>query len=187
MKYCDCPHCGKIFEFHGASKDKLGWCVTCPECGGSFDIDIEDYAVPPWLQVQFKNGEYGVVKTYIDHYATEFSDIVYMIEKYVGDGTQITRAKRDEFTIPGTWKKLRYNGYGYERVCHYPRNQDYSNVPCYGCPDRTKCNDDIYKTLAQYEASDLRPEDVLKYRLLDDKLKAKKLTVDDLLQLVDHT
>lgn len=37
-----CLQCGHEFELQGASRDTLGWCTTCPKCGGSFDIDIED-------------------------------------------------------------------------------------------------------------------------------------------------
>ena len=43
MKKCVCLNCGHEFEFKSASKDNLGWCTTCPNCNGSFDIDIEDY------------------------------------------------------------------------------------------------------------------------------------------------
>lgn len=38
LKCLQCEH-----EFDGSiSKDKLGWHGTCPECGGSFDVDVPD-------------------------------------------------------------------------------------------------------------------------------------------------
>lgn len=36
-----CPHCSNRFVA-SICKDKLGWYTSCPECGGSFDIDTTD-------------------------------------------------------------------------------------------------------------------------------------------------
>lgn len=35
-----CPHCEHQFYSEWVSIDELGWHVSCPECGGSFDIDV---------------------------------------------------------------------------------------------------------------------------------------------------
>ena len=35
-----CPHCGAVYEFRGASYDEMGWCVVCPTCKHSFDLNI---------------------------------------------------------------------------------------------------------------------------------------------------
>ena len=43
LNKCKCLNCGFEFEFESASEDELGWHTTCPECTGSFDIDINDY------------------------------------------------------------------------------------------------------------------------------------------------
>lgn len=63
------------------------------------------------------------------------------------------------------------------RVCHYPRNEERSNVPCYNCVDRAKCDHDIYNALWLYEASGLSPEDVNEVARI---LKQHDLTVKDI-------
>lgn len=43
----------------------------------------------------------------------------------------------------------RSDGY-VERNCQYPENL-VGEIPCFNCTDRTKCNDDIFLKLAEYE------------------------------------
>ena len=38
----DCPHCGKNFKARSIDNDELGWHVSCPECTGSFDVDLQE-------------------------------------------------------------------------------------------------------------------------------------------------
>lgn len=40
-----CPHCYNTFYSDSCSHDDLGFCVTCKECGGSFDINIDKYMI----------------------------------------------------------------------------------------------------------------------------------------------
>lgn len=37
-----CLQCGYAFETNSFECDDLGWYTTCPECEGSFDVDIDD-------------------------------------------------------------------------------------------------------------------------------------------------
>lgn len=184
MKYCSCRHCDAGFEFTGASKDKLGWHTTCPECGGSFDIDIEDYVVSRGTLVGLHSGMKGVITTFTDEYAAEFDEIVYLVTYRIGDKEHTTRVRRDDFDIIEDWKLLKRTEFGIERVCHYPVNQEWSNVPCYNCADRAKCNHDIFNRLAQYEDTDMPPDVVAEYKKFEDELVASGLTFGEVLELI---
>ena len=42
MVSINCPHCGKQIFIDSIEKDELGWHTSCPECNGSFDVDLEE-------------------------------------------------------------------------------------------------------------------------------------------------
>jgi len=185
-KYCDCLQCGEFFELTGASKDMLGWHTACPECGGSFDIDIEDYVVPAGTLVQLPSGEKGVVSDFRDEYAEEMGDILYLVTYRIGHKEHMVRARHSALTIIEDWRKTRRNELGIERVCHYPKNQEWSNVPCYNCVDLTRCNADIYERLAQYEDTGLTRDLVAAYKQFADELVAAGLTFGEVLNLIEN-
>ncbi len=186
MKYCTCPHCDTGFEFTGASKDNLGWHTACPDCGGSFDIDIEDYLVPEGTMVKFNGGTTGFVWKVNDAYATELAEVVYLVSYYVGAKPHIARLRRNQFELADDWRLLKRTKYGIERVCHYPKNQEWGNAPCYGCADRVKCNHDIFERLAQYEDTGLTPDVVAEYKKFEDELVASGLTFNAVLRLIER-
>jgi len=35
-----CPNCGYEFHCNELSYDELGWHTTCPDCEGTFDVDL---------------------------------------------------------------------------------------------------------------------------------------------------
>ena len=37
-----CLQCGHEFELTGVCNDELGWHTTCPKCGGSFDVEMNE-------------------------------------------------------------------------------------------------------------------------------------------------
>lgn len=185
MKYCECLQCGEFVEITGASKDMLGWHTVCPKCGGSFDIDIEDYVLPAGTPVKLPSGEIGVVSDFRDERAKEMHDILYLVTYRIGAEEYTVRARHGTLTVIEDWRKTRRTEYGIERVCHYPKNQEWSNVPCYNCVDRTKCNADIYERLAQYEDTGLMPDVVAEYKKFEDELVASGLTLGDVLKLIE--
>ena len=186
MKYCTCPHCDIDFEFTGASKDNLGWHTGCPDCGGSFDIDIKDFLVSEGTMVKFDGNTTGLVWKVNDAYATEFAEIVYLVSYYVGVKPHIARLRRSQFELADDWRLLKRTKYGIERVCHYPKNQEWGNVPCYNCVDRVKCNHDIFERLAQYEGTGLTPDVVAEYKKFEDELVASGLTFGAVLKLIEE-
>ena len=186
MKYCTCPHCDTNFKFDGASKDNLGWHTACPDCGGSFDIDIEDHVVSEGTLVGLHTGMKGFVSTFTDQYAAEFDEIVYLVTYRVGTDERTTRVRRDEFDIIEDWRLLKRTKFGVERVCHYPKNQEWGNVPCDGCADRAKCNHDIFERLARYEDTGLTPDVVAEYKKFEDELVASGLTFNAVLKLIER-
>lgn len=182
MTKFECRDCLEYFDFNTAAYDNGRWVTFCPNCKTPTPIDIEDYLVDIGTIVTMVNGETGTITGYDTTKADNFDDIIYIVDR--GAGKSNCHAKRCCFKIEDTWKKLRRipGGGGIVRVCHYPRNQEYSNVPCYGCADRTKCNADIFETLAQYEDSDLKPDDVAQLKTLQTKLAAAGLTLDEALR-----
>lgn len=81
------------------------------------------------------------------------------------------------------WKKLRRNRQGgIERICHYHNSDQENRHLCYGCPNRPKCNADIYEQLAQYEDSGLSPERLMQYQEMDQKLAAAGKTLGEVLR-----
>lgn len=74
-----CLNCGKIFHISSASKDEMGWHTTCPECMGSFDVDIEKYLIPNGTIVKLSISKYGVVDGNDADTSEEFDDINYYI------------------------------------------------------------------------------------------------------------
>lgn len=185
MKYCTCPHCDTYFKLAGASKDSLGWHTICPDCGGSFDIDIADYVVPEGTLVGLRTGMKGFVSTFTDQYAADFEEIVYLITYRVGADERTARARRTEFEIIEDWRLLKRTEFGVERVCHYLANQEQSNVPCYNCIDRTRCNADIFERLVRYEDTGLTPDMVVEYKKFEDDLVRNSFTLRHILDLIE--
>ena len=147
---CECPDCMNRFAVNNAFRNESGWNVCCPVCGCIFDIDIEDFALPEGTLVQLKDGTQGRILRYYDD-CTKFEDIRYDVQIDRNLGRELRCLNRSQFSIIGDWRLLRRTRYGIERVCHYPQNQEYGNVPCYNCADRTKCNADIFERLCRYE------------------------------------
>lgn len=53
------------YEFEGTvEKDELGWHSSCPSCGGSFDVDVEEAEPGPYdnskVEVTFEQDEEGI-------------------------------------------------------------------------------------------------------------------------------
>lgn len=74
-----CLQCGYEFELESASNDELGWHTICPECEGSFDIDIKDYLVPNGTKVFYGAGQRGIIDGNDADNSEEFDDINYYI------------------------------------------------------------------------------------------------------------
>lgn len=56
--------------------------------------------------------------------------------------------------------RLTKRGDGFvERNCQYPKNLQ-GEIPCYNCIDRVKCNADLILRLAEYEDTELTPEQI---------------------------
>lgn len=181
MTKCRCRNCDEYFDFTTAQQESGRWAAICPHCKHPNEIDIKDYLVPIGTQIQFTGGSFikgdtGTISGYIHENAGVFENILYIIDR--GPNRVLCHAHRSNFEILPTWKKLRRVGDCLQRVCHYPRNQAYSNVPCYNCIDRTKCNADIFEALATYEATDFRPEDLV---ALKAALAKRNLTIEELI------
>lgn len=175
MRYSECLNCGEQNEVLSASRDELGWHTTCSHCGGSYDIDIEDFLLPNGIEVEMPDGTYGVIDGNDAKTARESEDIRYCVCPNIftleADWSQHYRMfKRSELAVVESWRLTRRYKDLVSRVCHYPRNLEHSNVPCYNCADRTKCNADIFERLAQYEDSGYKPDDLLRYRALENEL-----------------
>lgn len=181
MTKCKCRNCDEYFDFTTAQQNSGRWAAICPHCKHPNEIDIKDYLVPIGTQIQFTGGSFikgdtGTISGYIHENAGVFENILYIIDR--GPNRVLCHAHRSNFEILPTWKKLRRVGDCLQRVCHYPRNQAYSNAPCYNCVDRTKCNADIFEALATYEATDFRPEDLV---ALKAALAKHNLTIEELI------
>jgi hypothetical protein len=61
------------------SNDELGWHGCCEECGGTFDVDIEEYLVPNGTKVKFANGRIGVVDGNDNEDTEEYENINYCV------------------------------------------------------------------------------------------------------------
>lgn len=75
-----CLQCGHEFEFNGASKDDLGWCVVCPDCNGSFDLDIEIVVDDVLNQMEKYENGYGEPQAFIDAAKDRSVEIVHEME-----------------------------------------------------------------------------------------------------------
>ena len=42
MKKVSCLNCGNTFTLTNVFEDSLGVFTVCPECGGSFDVDVTE-------------------------------------------------------------------------------------------------------------------------------------------------
>ena len=76
---------------------------------------------------------------------------------------------------------LRRDGDRIERICHY----GHKDKMCYGCIDRTKCNADIFASLAAYEDTDLPPEICREYKTFEDEIVSKGVTVKRIVELMN--
>lgn len=186
MKYSECLDCGELNEMVSASRDELGWHTSCPHCGGSYDIDVEDFLLPNGTKVEMPDGTVGIVDGNDSETSDEFDDINYYVCPIMYTHEEVwsnhyRMHRRSELTLVEEWRLTRRYKDLVSRVCHYPRNEEYSNVPCYNCVDRTKCNADVFERLAQYEDSGYKPEDLARFRQLEDELiEASETTLFDL-------
>ena len=158
MKYTECDHCFKIVEAKYFFKLDSGWCFSCPECSAVVKVDdITDFLLPIGTKIQLCDGRYGVISAYVHSQASRFEDIRY---KIILEEKSVTTLPRSYFEVVRDWRLTQRIPKRVVRVCHYPTNQEYSNVPCYGCVDRTKCSADILERLAQYEDTGLTPDEI---------------------------
>lgn len=183
MKYMECTNCGEIFAPKETINSNGKWFAECPECGKDTEFDVKDFLVPAGTLVKLTGPEpHRATIISNDHEKAATLDFVTYTLKYrVGCVEYTAQLRRDGFDIEKTWKKLRRHPDGsLERECHYPINQDYSNVPCYNCVDRTKCNADIFERLAQYEDTDLTPDEVSSMKRLMGEIVTAGITADEL-------
>ena len=54
--------CGYEFDVKSASKDKLGFCTTCPKCHGSFDVDMKRLTLTEFTNL--KKGDKIFIRSY---------------------------------------------------------------------------------------------------------------------------
>jgi hypothetical protein len=62
----ECLDCGHTQELNGWSLDELGYCTTCEECDGSYDISeesAEKISIPRGTIVKYKN-KFGIIDGY---------------------------------------------------------------------------------------------------------------------------
>lgn len=79
MNKCKCLNCGKEFTLKSASNDNLGWHTTCPECGGSFDIDIENHLLPIGTKIKLLDGTIGIIDGNDAETTQEYENINYYV------------------------------------------------------------------------------------------------------------
>lgn len=129
-----CPYCDREIEIRWDTKE-FGYKVFCPHCGNA--MMLCDECMHPDGEFDDRcnwNRITGRCKHNTLPEPTELDRLTRRIEPNVG------------------------NGIGIERVCHY--GKDRSEVGCYGCVERTKCNHDLFQRLALYEDTGLSPERV---------------------------
>lgn len=162
MQYVRCHQCDANSRVRDLEKIGGRWLFYCPICHISTEVNIEDFAIPMGTTVRFgeKPDEVGTIQGILPHSSHLLSLLTYKI-RCENPMPYTIEVRADKLTVlEPSWKKLVRTDYGIQRVCHYPRNQEYGNAPCYNCADRTKCNADIFDTLAMYEDSNLSPEAV---------------------------
>ena len=74
-----CLNCGKEFTFESASNDGLGWHTTCPECKGSFDIDIQSYLLPNGTKIRLADATIGIIDGNDAETTDEYKNINYYV------------------------------------------------------------------------------------------------------------
>ena len=79
MNKCKCLNCEKEFTLKSASNDNLGWHTTCPECGGSFDIDIENHLLQRGTKVKLLDGTIGIIDGNDAETTEEYENINYYV------------------------------------------------------------------------------------------------------------
>ncbi|HEY8805115.1 MAG TPA: hypothetical protein VIM42_08445 [Clostridium sp.] len=72
-----CMNCGHEFQLENYSIDELGYCTTCPECDGSFDIDLDEMLVANNTKVKTSVGEIGIIWGNDAEDTEEFKNINY--------------------------------------------------------------------------------------------------------------
>lgn len=177
-----CEDCAStpVEVLKAAKKIGKHWFVICSVCGKEEKIDIEDYLIPEGTSVLLKSGECKTVSGYDDSIAKTAEEILYILNP---GGI---RYLSTDFQVEETWKKLRRTQYGLQRVCHHPKNEEWSNFPCYNCVERTKCNAELFDQLAAYEDTDLTPEQVAKYKAFGEKLIGWGVSLAEAEKLVEE-
>ena len=79
MNKCKCLNCGKEFIPESASNDNLGWYTTCPECEGSFEIDIKNHLLPRGTKVKLLDGTIGIIDGNDAETTEEYENINYYV------------------------------------------------------------------------------------------------------------
>ena len=118
-------------------------------------------------KIQLLDGRTGIIDNYASLFAEKFEDIEYRIrvEDEEASNNVAVVARRD-FQPIHNWRLTERTLSLIVRVCHHPKNQDYSNVPCYGCPDAHLCFKEILERLAQYEDTGLLPDEIQKVKTM---------------------
>ena len=162
MKFTECDNCFEQVEAKDFFRKDLGWCCVCPKCGATIKIDdIADFLLPAGTKIKISDGRFGIIDSFRNPFANKFDDIEYEIRLInKNDLNNFTILARRHFEPVSDWRLTERTFARVVKVCHYPRNQDYSNVPCYNCVDRTLCNRDILERLARYEDTGLLPEEI---------------------------
>lgn len=166
MRFTECKNCFEQVEAKDFFEKDSGWYCTCPKCGATIKIhDITDFLLPPGTKIQISDGRFGVVDGYENVCTSSFQDIEYRIRlTNENDINNAVVLSRKHFVPVHNWRLTERTLSRIVRVCHYPKNRDYDNAPCYNCVDSTKCFSDILERLAQYEDTGLLPEEIKKLK-----------------------
>ena len=162
MRFVECKNCFEQVEAKDFYKEDSGWCCTCPKCKATIKIrDIENFLLPPGTKIEISDGRLGVVDGYANTLANQFEEIEYRIRlTNENDMNNIIVLSSRHFKTTHNWRLTEKTTSRIVKVCHYPKNRDYSNAPCYNCADSSKCFFDILERLAEYEDTGLLPEEI---------------------------
>ena len=173
MRFTECNNCLEYVEARDFFKKDSEWCCICPKCSAEIKIrDIEDFLLPPGTKIEISDGRFGIIDSWTGTSPDNFNDIEYNI-RLIDDDSFLTLSSK-HFKLISDWRLTERTSSRVVKVCHYPKNQEYSNVPCYNCVDRAFCNRDILERLAAYEDSGLRPDEV---KELKGKMIKKRKTI----------
>lgn len=174
MRFTECATCFDQVEVVNFYKKGVDWYTTCPNCGSPILIDdIGDFLLPMGTKVQMLDGRTGIIDGHASLFTDKFEDIEYRV-RIEGEEApnNVAIVARRNFQPIHNWRLTERTLSHVVRVCHHPKNQDYSNVPCYNCSDAHICFKEILERLAQYEDTGLLPEEIEK---IGEKVNLKEI------------